>query len=89
MKVGTIRSRWRYDVGAFGTLPYLKMRRLTIPRYASPPRSRSVRVRSISDHAPGLLRRRKYPKSGPICRDQDSSPMGRVLKKSLAIIGES
>ena len=32
------RSPSRYDVGAHGTLPQLKMRRPTIPRYASSPR---------------------------------------------------
>jgi hypothetical protein len=35
MKMGNIRSPSRYDVGGYGTLPSLKMRRPTIPRYAS------------------------------------------------------
>jgi hypothetical protein len=37
MKMGNTRSPSRYDAGAYGTPPQLKLRRLTIPHYASMP----------------------------------------------------
>src|SRR5437899_1803768 len=40
MKMGTIASLWRYDVGACGTLPQLKMRRPAILQYTPSPRLR-------------------------------------------------
>ena len=41
-----------------------------------------IRVRSVCDHAPAYCDGGGTPISGPICRDQDFSPMGPGCVKS-------